>query len=261
MKNSIKKNFAYSIVLTVAGYLFPLITFPYVTRVLGASNIGICNFVLSIIGYFIVIANLGMMTVAIREIAAAVGDRERLSRVFSSLLALHLISTLVAMAALVVCTFLIPRFYEHKELLWIGTGQLFFNFLTIEWFYKGIEDFKYITVRSVAVRLIQVVLTFVIVREPDDYVNYFLTGEVTTTQTGLSEQILWDFKENCRADFVADYYGFKHDLFSDIAPSIGVSARTDAATERLLGIALDHAVSAQRQLLDRQGRRRSFEHR
>ena len=71
---------------------------------------------------------------------------------------------------------------------------------------------------------------------PGDYIVYKLSGEVNTTATGLSEGVLWDFKDACRADFVADYFGFKHDLFSDIAPSIGVSARTDAATERLLGI-------------------------
>lgn len=185
MGASVKKNFAYSTVLTVAGYLFPLITFPYVTRVLGAGNIGICNFVLGIISYFIILSNMGMMTVAIRETAAAAGDREKLSRVFSSLMVLHLISTLVAMAALLVCTFLIPRFYEHKELLWIGTGQLFFNFLTIEWFYKGIENFKYITIRSVAVRLLQVVLTFVVVRNPDDYVKYFLLQFITVVINAL----------------------------------------------------------------------------
>lgn len=185
MSSSIKKNFAYSTVLTVSGYLFPLITFPYVTRVLGANNIGICNFVSGIIGYFIILANLGMMTVAIRETAAAAGDKERLSKVFSSLLILHLISTLVAMAALAICIFLIPRFNEHRELLWIGTGQLFFNFLTIEWFFKGIENFKYITIRSVAVRLIQVILTFVVVRRPDDYVNYFLLQFITVVINAL----------------------------------------------------------------------------
>lgn len=182
---TIKKNFAYSTVLTVAGYLFPLITFPYVTRVLGANNIGICDFVLSVINYFIIIANLGMMTVAIRETAAAAGDKEKLSKVFSSLLALHLFTTLAAMAALAVCIFLVPRFYEHRELLWIGTGQLFFNFLTIEWFYKGIENFKYITIRSVAIRLVQVILTFVIVRKPDDYVNYFLLQFITVVINAL----------------------------------------------------------------------------
>lgn len=184
-EHSIKKNFAYSTVLTVAGYLFPLITFPYVTRVLGAGNIGICNFVLGIISYFIILSNMGMMTVAIRETATAAGNKEKLSGVFSSLMVLHLISTLVAMTALVVCTFLIPRFYEHKELLWIGTGQLFFNFLTIEWFYKGIENFRYITIRSVAVRLIQVILTFVVVRNPDDYVKYFLLQFITVVINAL----------------------------------------------------------------------------
>ncbi|MCQ2151640.1 MAG: flippase [Bacteroidales bacterium] len=185
MRASIKKNFAYSAVLTVSGYLFPLITFPYVTRVLGVNNIGICNFVLGTIGYFIIVANLGMMTVAIRETAAAAGNREKLSKVFSSLLALHLISTLAAMAVLAVCIFLVPRFYEHRELLWIGTGQIFFNFLTIEWLYKGIENFRYITVRSVAVRLVQVVLTFVVVRQPDDYVNYFLLQFITVVINAL----------------------------------------------------------------------------
>lgn len=185
MSGSIKKNFAYSTVLTVSGYLCPLITFPYVTRVLGANNIGICNFVLGVIGYFVILANLGMMTVAIRETAAASGDRERLSKIFSSLLILHLISTIVAMVALTICIFLIPRFYEHKELLWIGTGQLFFNFLTIEWFYKGIENFKYITIRSIAVRFIQVILTFVVVRSPDDYINYFLLQFITVVINAL----------------------------------------------------------------------------
>ena len=182
---SIKKNIAYSTVLTAAGYIFPLITFPYVTRVLGTGNIGICNFVLSIIGYFSIFANLGIMTVAIRETAAAASDRKKLDEVFSSLIILHLLSTLVAMAAMGICICLIPRFQENKELLWIGTFQLFFNFLTIEWFYKGIENFRYITVRTIIVRLIQVVLTFLMVHNPDDYVIYFLLQFVAVVINAL----------------------------------------------------------------------------
>ena len=71
---------------------------------------------------------------------------------------------------------------------------------------------------------------------PGDYIAYRLSGSVSTTETGLSEQILWDFKESRRADFVADYYGIDSALIPDTVPSIGLQARTDKATEELFGI-------------------------
>ena len=71
---------------------------------------------------------------------------------------------------------------------------------------------------------------------PGDYISYKLSGEVSTTATGLSEQILWDFKEGRRADFVADYFGFDHSLLPEIAPSIGVSGRTSLAIASQTGL-------------------------
>ena len=71
---------------------------------------------------------------------------------------------------------------------------------------------------------------------PGDYIAYRLSGRVSTTVSGLSEQILWDFKEERRADFVADYYGIPHTMIPEAGVSIGIEARTDAETEALLGI-------------------------
>lgn len=71
---------------------------------------------------------------------------------------------------------------------------------------------------------------------PGDYIAFRLSGERNTTVSGLSEQILWDFQEERRADFVADCYGIPHGMIPEAVPSIGIGARTDAATERLLGI-------------------------
>lgn len=71
---------------------------------------------------------------------------------------------------------------------------------------------------------------------PGDYIAYKLSGKIATTETGLSEQTLWDFKDGCRADFVADYYGFSPDLIPSTVPSIGVQAVTNADTQALLGI-------------------------
>ena len=71
---------------------------------------------------------------------------------------------------------------------------------------------------------------------PGDYIAYLLTGEETTTATGLSEGILWDFKKESRADFVADWYGISGDLFSRIVPAVGIQARTTARIQAELGI-------------------------
>lgn len=71
---------------------------------------------------------------------------------------------------------------------------------------------------------------------PGDYIAYRLSGALATSVSGLSEQILWDFKEERRADFVADYYGIPHEMIPEAGLSIGIEARTDAATASLLGI-------------------------
>ena len=78
---------------------------------------------------------------------------------------------------------------------------------------------------------------------PGDYLAYRLSGEISTTVSGLSEQILWDFKEERRADFVADCYGIPHRMIPDAGVSIGIGARTNAATETLLGIPAGTPIS------------------
>lgn len=81
---SIKKNFIYNAILTMSGYIFPLIIYPYISRVLGVANIGACNFVDSIVEYFTIISMMGMNTIGIREIARCKGDRNRLNYVFQN---------------------------------------------------------------------------------------------------------------------------------------------------------------------------------
>lgn len=77
---SLKKNFIYSSILTVSNYLFPLIVYPYISRTLGLSNIGVVNFVDNLVNYFVLISMMGITTVGVREIAAAHKNRKKLSR-------------------------------------------------------------------------------------------------------------------------------------------------------------------------------------
>lgn len=171
--NTIKKNVIYSSILTVSGYLFPLLTFPYVTRVLGVNNIGICNFVDSIIQYFIFFSMMGISTIGIREIARTKKNKQELSDTFNSLLTLNLLATILAIIILFLCIFFIPQFQEHKSMFYIGSAKVIANTLLVEWLFKGLEDFKYITARSIIIRAIYVVFVFVFVRNQNDYILYF----------------------------------------------------------------------------------------
>lgn len=176
---SIKKNVGWSSVLTTANYIFPLLTYPYVSRVLGVSNIGICNFVDSIVNYFCFFSMMGMSYLAIREVAKSKGDSKKLSIAFSSLLTLNLITTIIVIVVLTGAIFLVPRFNEHAELLFIGVLKVLFNSLLIEWLYKGLEEFRYVTIRSILVRLVYVASVFIFVREKNDYPIYYLLLTLT----------------------------------------------------------------------------------
>lgn len=173
---SIKKNFMYSTILTGANYIFPFITYPYVSRVLGVANIGICNFVDSIIHYFILFSMLGIGTIGIREVAKYRDDRAKLSSAVSSLIALNTITTSIALVLLVVLTFTIPQLSEHRDMMLIGGLKLVSNYLLIEWAYKGLENFKYITIRTLTIRILYVISVFIFIKNADDYPLYFTLG-------------------------------------------------------------------------------------
>lgn len=150
-----------------------MLTFPYVSRVLGVENIGICNFVDSIINYFVLFSTMGIATLGIREIAGARNNKTQMSRTFSALFIINMIATIFVALVLLLAIHVVPTFHQHANMLYIGLSKLCGQLFLIEWFYKGLEDFKYITKRSIAVKTIYVLLIFILIKSPDDYVLYF----------------------------------------------------------------------------------------
>lgn len=173
-QHSVKKNFFYSSILTVSNYLFPMIVFPYVSRVLGVTNIGICNFVDSIVNYFMLFSMMGITVMGIREISSVKSDRMEMSRSFFSLIVINGIFTVLSAIALLVTAFTVESLQGYRHLLFISLFKLVGNFLLIEWFFKGLEDFKFITNRTILVKLLYVASVFIFVREQDDYVVYYI---------------------------------------------------------------------------------------
>lgn len=171
---TLKKNIFYSTILTTANYIFPLLTYPYVSRVLGVDKIGICNFVDSIINYFVLFSMLGVGIVGIREIAKNKNDKECLNKTFNSLFFLNTLSTTIMLILLIIAINMVPKLYENKELMYIGALKLVFNYLLIEWLYKGLEDFKFITNRTVIIKCLYVISVFLFVHDVNDYKLYYL---------------------------------------------------------------------------------------
>lgn len=169
----IKRNFLFSSVLTVSGYVFPIIVYPHVARALGVYNMGVCNFVDSLIDYFVLFSMLGIATIGVREIAACRGDRIETSRRFLSIFAIGGISTLIALAALVACTLTIDALSDYKPLMFIGILKLLGNFLLLDWLFQGLEDFRYITIRTISIKIGYAVAVFIWVWNPDDYLTYY----------------------------------------------------------------------------------------
>ena len=177
--STIKRNFTYNLLLTVSGYVFTFITFPYVSRVLGVENIGAINFVDSIINYFVILSMMGVGIMGIREIATYKNQKEELQNVFRDIFFTNGLITLFFIIILVGCIFLVPKFENYKLLLSIGIVKLFFNFTLVEWFFTGIENFKFVTIRSLIIKFIYVIAVLVFVKKSEDlYIYYFLTSLV-----------------------------------------------------------------------------------
>lgn len=192
----VKKNFGYNLILTFCNYLFPLITYPYISRVLGVELIGTCSFVDSIVNYFILFSTLGVGSYGVREISRCGDDRERRNAVFSSLVTLNALFSILAVAVLVICTFTLPQLAEYKEFLGIGIIKLIFNLFLIEWFFQGIEQFKYITIRSVIIRAIYVMAILLFVKSKEDvYLYYGMTSAIVV----INSIINWNYSRKFRS--------------------------------------------------------------
>ena len=174
LQPSIKKNFAYKSVLTLSTYLINFITFPYVARVLGVERIGLVNFVDNTVNYFLLFATMGVGLLGVREIAAVKEDKKRRDQVYSSVLALNLLFTLVSLGIYLLCVVTIPKLCQYDELFYIGTAKILFTVFLVEWFFTGVENFRYITLRSILIKVLYIISVFLFVRDTSDYRLYFI---------------------------------------------------------------------------------------
>lgn len=172
MSKSIKKNTVYNFVKTIFSIAFPVITTPYVLRILQPENYGKVQFTLSIISYFSLIATLGINAYAIRECSSVKSDRKTLELIASQIFSISIITSIFSLIFLFFSVLFIPKLTDYCLLFTIESLSIVFVILGADWINTSMGDFKYIAVRTVAFQIISFILIFIFVKKSCDYVIY-----------------------------------------------------------------------------------------
>lgn len=175
-----KKNIGVNAILNVIksglSVLFPLITYPYALRILGADGIGKVTYGQSIVSYFSLFALLGAATYGVREGAKRKKDAGEFQRFVNEVFTINVFTTTVSYFLLISILLFIPKFQDYRFLIILESLSIAFTTMGLDWINTVYEDFLLLTVRSIVTHIISLVLLFVLVRTPDDFYWYaFLT--------------------------------------------------------------------------------------
>ena len=181
MQSSVKLNFALNLTYTLSGLLFNLITFPYVSRILLAQGVGIIYFYQSIISYVTLCSALGIPLYAVREIARVRDNIALRNKITIEILLLHILLTFGGYVIIFVLAATVTKIQVNIPLFLLLSSNLVFTAIGTVWFYQGIEDFRYITIRALSIRVLSLISLFLFVHEESDLLRYALilvTAEV-----------------------------------------------------------------------------------
>lgn len=173
-QNSLKVNMVLNGLKQCFGIIFPLITFPYVSRVLGEDGFGKYSFSWSIVSYFVVLAGLGISTYAIREGARIRDNRERLNIFCSEAFSINFITTIVSFCALIIVSIISIKIRNYLPFILIQSSALFLNLIGRDWINSIYEDYFYLTIRYLIIQVFSLILMFLLIKSSGDVWKYCL---------------------------------------------------------------------------------------
>ncbi len=164
------ENFTYLSLLQIAGYIFPLITLPYLAEVIGVDSFGKIAFASAIIGYFTTIADWGFNFTATRDVAKNRDNKEQISRIFSNVLWARCLLCILSFGVLIVMMLFIPQFKEISSLLIITFLTIPGHIMFPDWFFQAMEKMKYITILNLISKFLFTIAVFLFIKEKADYI-------------------------------------------------------------------------------------------
>ena len=188
-QKSIKKNLLYNLIYQILVIIMPLITTPYIARVIGPKGSGIYSYTYSIASYFVLFAMLGIGNYGNRLIAQNRDDKNELSKSFSSLFFLHIIVTIIALIAYLVFTIFLSA-DKYKLFMFLQGIYVLSALFDINWLFFGLEEFKTTISRNIVIKIISVIFIFLFVRKPSDLIIYTLILNIGSL---VSQLVLFPF--------------------------------------------------------------------
>lgn len=180
MQKSLAKNSIYNLIYTVANILFPFVTSIYVSQILLPAGVGKVASAQNIVSYFVTIAALGLPSYGVREFAKIRENKHERNKLFTELFLLNIVSTTLAVVVFLVLLIINMGFHGEWALYSVCGLAIVFNYLNIDWMYMGLEEYGYITGRSLLIKVVSLVLLFLVVKTKQDYVLYALITSLAT---------------------------------------------------------------------------------
>ncbi len=169
-KKSIARNYIYNLIYQILAIIIPIITTPYLSRVLGAENIGIYSYTLSITTYFILFGSLGVATYGKREIAYVQEKKYERSKIFFEIIIMRFLTLSISLLAFYLCFCQKGEYSVYYQILLL---EILASCIDISWFFHGLEEFKKTVTRNIIIKLMSVICIFLFVKTSNDLLIYF----------------------------------------------------------------------------------------
>ena len=182
---SVKLNFIMNAILKMSAFIFPLITFPYVSRVLGVAGNGKIAFAGSVVSYFTMFAQLGIPTYGIRACAQCRNNPRELNKIVQELLILNSVTVVISYVALAICLMTVPRLMADRLLIAVTSLSILLDAVGMEWLFQALEQYSYITIRNLSLKVVSIILMFILVHKPEHYFVYGMISVVGTCGSNI----------------------------------------------------------------------------
>ncbi len=208
VSSNVNSNTVFNTVKSIFSVLYPLITFPYIARILMTDNVGKINYGNSIVSYFLLIASLGITTYAVRECSKVRDNKAQLEKMASQIFSINLLSTFVAYSGLTILLLFAKPLENYRLLICIQSSVILFTTIGADWLNTAMEDYKFIAIRTVLMQIFSLMLIFIFVRGPEDYIVYAII--VVVAASGANIANIFYRRKYCRIAFTLNFDIKKH---------------------------------------------------
>ena len=228
--HTITFNSAIYMLKTIFTMIFPLVTIPYVTRILGVNGYGKENFISSIISYFLLLASLGISSYGIREGVRVKDKKREFDSLVSELFTINIISTIVSYGIFLLFLLFSNKMREYAVLALILSIKILLQPMSLEWIYNVFEDYIFITIRTIVIQIFSVIYLFLWVTDKQDVYQYAMYLVISSVAINISNYIY--SKKYCKIEIKFSKKILCHIVpifilfFSSIASQIYVNADT-----------------------------------